>query len=200
MKILILAFLFASGLSTVAAGLPKMMYITAADPTPPARVNRDWAVLAVATVPTDAPVISTGAEQPKMLAPIVIQLSDVIRGWDSVNAFKLQTNDVVAFYFSSWPATETESSLLLAVRTKTLVRIMEGTNVVAEGNAQGFANRENSEGKNLCGLLLRVDSVHDAETAVDKIRHSAEVEWRQHIDGLDAEMRRRADDRERWLL
>src|ERR1019366_9327308 len=71
---------------------------------------------------------ASGAEQPKAAAPIVIEVSDVVRDWDLVRVHKVQTNALVTFFFRTWPTTEMESSVTKAIRTKTLIRVIEATN------------------------------------------------------------------------
>ena len=132
---------------------------------------------------------ASGAEQPKAAAPIVIEVSDVVRDWDLVRVHKVQTNALVTFFFRTWPTTEMESSVTKAIRTKTLIRVMEATNVLAEGTVLGPAYGPKPEGGNRFGLMLRFDSLHDAQAAVARIRHDP-----------DTEMRRKINDRKSWLL
>jgi hypothetical protein len=100
----------------------------------------------------------------------------------------------VTFFFRSWPAAEFEASVTKAARTKTLTRVIEGTNVLAEGTVLGGAHRPKPEGGNLFGLMLRFDSMRDAQAAATRIRHDPDTEMRRR----EEEMRRSFDDRNTW--
>jgi hypothetical protein len=125
--------------------------------------------------------------------------TDVIRDWDfvrehEVHAPKGETNAIVDFFFRSWPAADLEASLTKAARMKTLTRVVEGTNVLAEGTVLGGASRPKPEGGNLFGLMLRFDSMRDAQAAARRIRHDPDTEFCRRVE----DMRRGFDDGRTW--
>jgi len=132
---------------------------------------------------------ASGADQPKAAVPIIVEVSDVVRDWDLVRVHEVQTKAWVTIFFRTWPTTEMESSMARAIRTKTVIRIIEATNVLAEGTVLGQAYGPKPDGGNRFGLMLRFDSLRDAQAAAARIRHDP-----------DTEMRRRSNDRNRWQL
>jgi hypothetical protein len=130
----------------------------------------------------------------KVIAPVVVRVSDIVRDHDYVKARSVQTNVLLTFFFRDWPEPETESLLNYALRSKSYVQVTDGTNRVAEGRIVGHAYRQMREGGNLLGLMLKFDSLGDAQDAARAIRYDEDTEIRRRFE----EMRRSFDDRKTW--
>jgi len=130
----------------------------------------------------------------KVMAPVVVRVSDIVRDYDYVRARAVQTNALLTFFFRNWPEPETESLFSDAARSKGYVQVMDGTNLVAEGKLFGRAYRQKIEGGALLGLMLKFDSLGDAQDAATAIRH----DWETEIYRRFEDMRRSFDDRNTW--
>ena len=182
MKILVLAVISAFGLELGAAEPSKFIAPIAVQES---NIVRDY----------DYFGLELGADvEIKVIAPIVVRVSDIVRDYDYVRARAVQTNALLTFFFRNWPEPETESLLSDALCGKGYVQVMDGTNLVAEGRIFGRAYRQKREGGTLRGLMLKFDSLGDAQDAATAIRH----DWDTEIYRRFEDMRRSFDDRKTW--
>jgi hypothetical protein len=178
MKILVLAVISAFGLELGAAEPSKFI-------AQESNIVRDY----------DYFGLEPGADEViKVMAPIVVRVSDIVRDYDYVRARAVQTNALLTFFFRNWPEPETESLFSDAAPSKGYVQVMDGTNLVAEGRIFGLAYHQKREGGTLLGLMLKFDSLDDAQDAATAIRH----DWDTEIHRRFEDMRRSFDDRKTW--
>jgi len=73
--------------------------------------------------------------------------------------------------------------------SKRVIRVVNGTNVVAEGRIAGRAFLRKSEKETLCGLSLGFGSAAEAERAALAMR-----------EDMETTMRRKIEDRRSWRI
>jgi hypothetical protein len=141
--------------------------------------------------------LGTAAESQKSQPPIVIRLSEILREseWVTVQAQEapvegqLKPAPSVTFFFQTKPEAEVTSLFNDALISKRVIRVVNGTNVVAEGRIAGRAFLRKSEKETLCGLSLGFGSVAEAERAALAMR-----------EDMETTMRRKIEDRRSWRI
>jgi hypothetical protein len=127
-------------------------------------------------------------------APVSIALAELLRDHQYVTAREVGTNAVVIVCFRTWPDSPRESEFIAALRSHLQVEVTEATNTLARGALVGHAFREDREGHNLFGLMLRVESLKAAERAVSQIKYDPDTQLDRNIE----QMRRNLEYKRRW--
>jgi len=152
-------------------------------------------VLAVFGLICDGLVIA--AEPPKSPAPTIIRVADIVREFEFVTVHPQERQEdgqseqgaFVCFFFKSMPKAEVDSLFKEALDDQRLIKVMDGTNLVAICRIAGTSRLQKSEKEVLYGLSLGFGSLEDAERAAIAMR-----------EDMDTAMRRVSEDRKSWRL
>jgi hypothetical protein len=137
------------------------------------------------------------AESPTPLAPLVVQVTSIVRDFDYINVQTPQTQEgdrseqagLLTLFFQTRPGMEEKSLFNEALKSARVLHVVDGTNLLAECMIAGTAFHQRREGGPLFGLILKFGSVDDAERAAGAMR-----------EDLVVSIRRKLENRRSWRL
>ena len=124
------------------------------------------------------------------LTPLIVNVLDIDREYDHIHVTTPKISKEraseqtfhLSFSFKTKPQDEVESMVEDGVRSNRLVRVMNGTNFIAECGIAGGVTFRKSENETLYGLILTFNSLAEAERVAEVMREDWDTYFRRRLN------------------